>query len=138
MTRRRENPNFEKTLDLLSQGVKHSEIATLTGYKESTVKQYSYDYKDQIRQRAVEHLSRCVPIALGELIKLVTSATSEAVKLNAINRVLEANNMGVIHKSEIRHKTDAELDDMLTEAFGDDQTAKEQFLKLIKGEATLQ
>jgi hypothetical protein len=127
----------ERFIELCAMGTPTDVAGRECGYTERTAQEYHRRDAQKIADLAVQRFRTLTPAAMAKLQELL-NAKSEAVALNTANRILEGAGYGVIHKSEIRHKTDAELDDMLTEAFGDDQTAKEQFMKLIKGEATLQ
>ena len=64
-----------------------------------------------------------------DTIATLRHGKSEAVRLAAANRTLEAAGHGVVHKQEVVHKTDDDLVQALLQAFNGDRETAIRWLK---------
>ena len=121
----------EKLCDMVARGYSTQDAGKLLNLSEATAKEYRRRGRSRIRDIAIERLSEATPVAVGKLVDLL-NADSEAVRLNAINRVLAADGLDVVQKHEYRDMTDASLNSALLSLFGGDIAKVSQVLVLLQ------
>ena len=104
--------------ELIASGVSTKDAGELCGYTPRTASEYRRRDRDLIRELAIEAVTDLLPTAVKELRKLVTAAASEAVRLNAIQRVFTQAGLDVPARLDIHTMSDSELDSKLKEALG--------------------
>lgn len=98
---------------LLAAGTPTEVAGDAVGYTKRTAQEYARQDRKHIKDLALDKLSDGVPVAIQKLLHLVEHATSEAVQLNAINRLLAANNLDTIQKVQLSTLPDHDLDSQL-------------------------
>lgn len=132
LTRRpKPNPRLERFKTLCAQGMTAREAGDTVGYSEATAKLYKWKHREEIARIALQWFHALVPSALTAIQELTETGTGQA-RLNAASRVLEGIGAGVVHKSEVTHKTAQELDDALLSAFNGDQSKLDAFLEMMR------
>ncbi len=129
MTEAEENRN--RFRELIARGTPTAVAGAACNYTERTAQEYRRQDRAEIRALAVEALTEHVPIAVRELLKLATNSVSDAVKLNAINRILAADGLDVVQRHEIRELSDQALDNQLLQACGGDQSKVDAILDIL-------
>lgn len=119
---------------LIAAGAPTAVAAVALGYTERTAQEYRRQDREKIKALAMDKLADGVPLAIQELLKLVSSAESEAVRLNAINRLLAANNLDTIQRVQLSTISDADLNERLLRACGGDQSKVQIILKALSNE----
>lgn len=127
----RKNPKLDRFITLCSMGQTSKEAGLAVGYSESTAERYRTAYKDKIKEQAATRFDASTPEAINTIIGLLKTGTG-SVKLAAANRLLEGANLGVVHRSEVTHKTEEELDAQLLAACGGDPEKVKQLLAALR------
>lgn len=104
--------------ELLVSGVGTTDAGELVGYTAGTSREYRRRDRAVLREMSIEAVSDLLPVAVKELAKLLTGAQSEAVRLNAIQRVLSQSGLDVPTVLDIHALSDAEIDARLHSALG--------------------
>lgn len=115
--------------ELIASGVSTKDAGELCGYTPRTASEYRRRDRDLIRELAIEAVTDLLPTAVKELRKLVTAAASEAVRLNAIQRVFTQAGLDVPARLDIHTMSDSELDSKLKEALG---VSFDELAKLVR------
>ena len=123
--------NRARFRELIARGTPTAVAATACNYSERTGQEYRRQDRLEIRALAVEALTEHVPVAVQELLRLATNSVSDAVKLNAINRILAADGLDVVQRHEIRELSDQALDDQLLQACGGDKSKVAAILDIL-------
>ena len=115
----------------IASGMSTADAAELANYTIRTAQEYRRQDRDIIRSLAVEQMTDHVPVAVRELRNLVTGSDSDAVRLNAINRILAAAGLDTIQRHEIRELSDSALNEQMLQACGGDKSKMEAILDIL-------
>lgn len=131
------NPKRERFRDLCAKGATAAEAGAAVGYAVSTAQEYKTEDREEIAKRALARFHDLAPVAMATYAELLEAGKSEGVRLKTANRVLEGIGAGVVHKSEITHKTTEEIDAELLAAFGGDAVKVTAFLEDMRSRSTV-
>lgn len=115
--------------ELIVSGTSTDDAGKLCGYTPATAREYRRRDRQILHELSVEAISDLLPIAVVELRKLLR-ADSEAVRLNAIQRVLSQAGLDAPTVLNIRALSDAEIDARLKLALAAPQCSPETEPKL--------
>ena len=116
---------------LIARGYSTTDAGQLCNYSDRTAQEYRRQDRDKIQAASVRYMIDHVPVAVQQLIQLLTQSKSDAVKLNAINRVLAAAGLDVPQKHQITSLSDAELDAQLAAAVGGDSDKAIKIMEIL-------
>lgn len=132
--KKRPNARLDRFKELCAMGQTADEASKAVGFSESTGHKYRTKYVDEIKAMAAARFNAMAPQAIAALEKLLADK-SGAVKLGAVNRILEGAELGITHRSEVTYfKSDADLDAELLEGCGGDPEKVKQILAIINSE----